>query len=149
MLRTRLTLKPGRPGTLEMLERYGSKLVCVRYRYDDELGLRYKTVELIVDEKRWTPPHTPHRLTDLVEVRLDYREASLREALKLMGAKYQSATRTWRVAYAVVAALRISSRIIPTIPGSSTDIPLSIAQDNSVSTAAAPNNPGDDDTHSI
>ena len=55
-MRTRLTLKPGRPGTKKLLAEYGSKLVCVRYRYDEELQTRCKTVELI---KRKSPGPTP------------------------------------------------------------------------------------------
>lgn len=116
MLRTRLTLKPGRSGTRDLVEQYGSKLVCVRYRYDDELGIRYKTVELIVDEKPWTPPTAHHRPTDLVHVRIDANEHPLRDALKLLGGRYQYATSTWLIAYAAATALRITDRIIALPP---------------------------------
>ena len=51
MMRTRLTLKPGQPGTKSLLARYGKSLVCVRYRYDEQTRQRVKTVELIVDRK--------------------------------------------------------------------------------------------------
>jgi hypothetical protein len=30
----RLTRRPGQPGTKKFVERYGERLVCVRYRYD-------------------------------------------------------------------------------------------------------------------
>jgi hypothetical protein len=50
MNRTRLIRQPGQPGTKRLVEQYGSKPVCVRYRSDDEAGKRYKTVELIVEE---------------------------------------------------------------------------------------------------
>jgi len=116
MLRTRLTLKPGRSGTRDLVEQYGSKLVCVRYRYDDELGIRYKTVELIVDEKPWTPPAAHHRPTDLVHVRIDANEHPLRDALKLLGGRYQYPTHTWLIAYAAATALRITDRIIAISP---------------------------------
>ena len=46
----RLTLAPGKRGTLGLVREYGDRLVCVRYRYDKVAGRRYKTVELIVDE---------------------------------------------------------------------------------------------------
>ena len=111
MLRTRLTLKPGRSGTRDLVEQYGSKLVCVRYRYDDELGIRYKTVELIVDEKPWTPPTSHYKPTDLVHVRLEPHESRLRDALKLLGGRYQRDTDTWLIAYAATTALRITDRI--------------------------------------
>lgn len=116
MLRTRLTLKPGRSGTHDLVEQYGSKLVCVRYRYDDELGIRYKTVELIVDEKPWTPPTAPHNPTDLVHVRIAPTETRLADALKLLGGRYHRDTNTWLIAYAATTALRITNRITPISP---------------------------------
>lgn len=47
--KTEKTLKPGDNGTKKMGAKYGWKLVKVRYRYDREKKLRYKTVELIED----------------------------------------------------------------------------------------------------
>ena len=55
MNRTRLIRQPGQPGTKRLVEQYGPKLVCVRYRYDAEAGKRYKTVELIVEESNYSP----------------------------------------------------------------------------------------------
>src|SRR2546428_4074420 len=52
-MRAQVTLQPGRKGTKRLLEQYGAKLVCVRYRYNEERRLRYKTVELIVEETPW------------------------------------------------------------------------------------------------
>ena len=49
---TRASIKPGRPGTIKLYEKYGDDLLVVRYRYNRKLGLRYKTVELIVDVKK-------------------------------------------------------------------------------------------------
>lgn len=49
-MRTRLTLIPGQNGTKSLLERYGDRLVCVRYRYDEKKEKRYKNVELIFEE---------------------------------------------------------------------------------------------------
>jgi hypothetical protein len=46
---TRLTLRPGQSGTKKLLERYGERLVRVRYLYDEASGRRLKTVELIVE----------------------------------------------------------------------------------------------------
>lgn len=53
MLRTRLTVRPPRSGTKRLVEEFGDRLLCVRYRYDDERHVRLKTVELIVDEVPW------------------------------------------------------------------------------------------------
>lgn len=54
-MRTRLKLKPGQRGTKKLQALYGDRLVCVRYRYDAEHGRRLKTIELIVEEKEWSP----------------------------------------------------------------------------------------------
>ncbi len=52
-MRVRLTLKPGQTGTKGPLARYGMRLVCVRYRYDEQTHQRVKTVELIEDRTDW------------------------------------------------------------------------------------------------
>ena len=52
-METRLTRRPGQAGTKKYIERYGEKLVCVRYRYDSANGRRHKTVELIVETVPW------------------------------------------------------------------------------------------------
>ncbi len=55
----RLTLQPGQAGTKKLVEEYGDRMVCARYRYDAEKCKRYKTVELIVEESPWAPQSTP------------------------------------------------------------------------------------------
>ena len=49
-MQTRVTLRPGEKGTKALVEEHGDRLVCVRYRYDATARVRYKTVELIVDQ---------------------------------------------------------------------------------------------------
>jgi hypothetical protein len=44
-LRTRLTLRPSQPGTKQLRVQCGERLVCVRYRYDEQRQKRLKTVE--------------------------------------------------------------------------------------------------------
>lgn len=44
------TLRPGDSGTKKLTRRYGERLVCVRYRKDQNSNRRYTTIELIVDE---------------------------------------------------------------------------------------------------
>jgi len=46
MKTAKLTLHPGDRGTTKEMRQYGDKLVCVRYRYDETLQKRFKTVEL-------------------------------------------------------------------------------------------------------
>ena len=54
-LETRLNLQPGQNGTKALVRKYGERLVCVRYRYDQQTGRRYKTVELIEETTPWRP----------------------------------------------------------------------------------------------
>lgn len=55
---TATRLKPGSPGTRRLLQRYGTDLLCVRYRVDHATGKRFTTVEQVVDE-RTGPAATP------------------------------------------------------------------------------------------
>jgi hypothetical protein len=121
MLRTRVTLKPGRPGTKKLLAEYGSKLICVRYRYDDERKTRCKTIEIVIDEIPWPPSHRPPSLrpTDEVDIRLTYDERALREAVKHHGGRWNPQTKTWTIEYSDALALRLTDRIVspPPLPG--------------------------------
>ena len=72
-MRTLKTLKPGQKGTKELLTRYGTSLLCIRYRYDETTGERVKTVELIVRRSRscsGTTSGTTGRLPDSPSRRL-------------------------------------------------------------------------------
>ena len=41
-MQSRSKLKPGQKRTKKLVELYGSRLVCVRYRYDEGLQKRFK-----------------------------------------------------------------------------------------------------------
>ncbi len=77
-MQIKATLKPGRNGTKQLLDRYGDQLVCVRYRYDKARQKRLTTVELIVDEQDLLPNILipPDRL---VYIRIGYGKVELRE----------------------------------------------------------------------
>ena len=55
-METRATRRPGEKGTRKLAERYGDRLLYVRYRYDRETNTRVTTVELIVDRRPAAPP---------------------------------------------------------------------------------------------
>lgn len=50
-----VTLRPGARGTIKLVQQYGDQLICVRYRYNLDTRTRIKTIELIIDEKKWIP----------------------------------------------------------------------------------------------
>ncbi len=80
-MNTKLTLKPGQRGTKKLLKKYGNRLVCVRYRYDEEKKLRYKTAELVVDVTSWLPggdaPDNADIPQDVEEFNIPEREDTL------------------------------------------------------------------------
>ena len=105
MLRTRLTLTPGANGTKKLVERYGERLVCVRYRYDAERGRRLKTVELIEEECPWMPAAAIYLL------KIRYDEVALREALKREGARWSAERKMWMARGEVVRRLQLKGRV--------------------------------------
>jgi len=52
---TKATLRPGQKGTKALTKKYGERLICVRYKFDQETGRRYTTVELIEEETDCQP----------------------------------------------------------------------------------------------
>ena len=117
VFKTLLTRRAGAPGTKRLLREHGDRLVCVRYRYDDELGERLKTVELIVERLRLDRSARRGRREsggDPVEIRLSRGEDLLRRAILLAGAKYEAGTGRWRMSRATAASLGLTDRIIRT-----------------------------------
>ena len=52
-MKVKRILHPGQPGTKKLVKKYGDKMLCVRYRYDEDKMMMYKTIEIIIDEKPW------------------------------------------------------------------------------------------------
>jgi len=112
-METRLTLRPGQSGTKKLLERYGERLVRVRYLYDPQAGRRLKTVELIVESVAWHPrPRHPRRRDDeIVAVRIAFQETELRERAKRLGAVWRPAQKLWEIAWRDAKRLGIADRV--------------------------------------
>ena len=113
-METRLTLRPGMPGTKKLLARYGERLVCVRYLYDEARGRRLKTVELVIDEAPWRGrPRRPRRNDhDLVGVRIAWDDTELRIAVKKAGAICRPRQKLWEISWDAVRALGIGHRVV-------------------------------------
>jgi hypothetical protein len=113
-VQTRLTLRPGKPGTKRLVARYGDRLVCVRYLYDEEHSRRLKTVELVVEEKPWRGRARRPRRDDheLVDVRIEWRETELRTAVKKAGAMWRPKRRLWEMPWRVVRVLSLEHRVV-------------------------------------
>jgi hypothetical protein len=92
-METRLTLRPGQNGTKKLVERYGERLIRVRYLYDPQTQRRLKTVELVVESVPWRPRmrHPRRRDDEIVAVRIAFSESDLRERAKRLGAVWRPA----------------------------------------------------------
>lgn len=106
MLRTRLTLTPGANGTKKLVEQYGERLICVRYRYDSKRRKRIKTVELIEEESEWIAPGA------IYLVKIGFEEASLREKIKSTGARWNRERKVWMTTGQVVRSLELQDRVV-------------------------------------
>lgn len=113
-METRLTLRPGQPGTLKRLERFGERPLRVRYRYDAVTGRRLKTVELIVETRPWTPRPRRLRRTDdhIVCVRIRWDETSLRERARNLGGVWRAAQRVGELPARAVKRLGLTGRVV-------------------------------------
>jgi len=112
-VKTRLTLRPGQNGTKKLQDKYGDRLLAVRYRYDPVRRIRIKTVEIIEEEFPWSPPLPAGRSPDeLVFVQLGYAEVGLRNQVKAAGGIWKPERKLWRVPLSIVFALGLESRIV-------------------------------------
>ena len=113
-METRLTLRPGTPGTKKLVARYGERLVCVRYLYDETCGRRLKTVELVIEEApRRGRARKPRRQDhDLVAVRIAWDETDLRIAVKKAGAIWRPRQRLWELSWEAVRTLGNAHRVV-------------------------------------
>ena len=115
---TKTTLRPGQKGTKGLAKKYGDRLVCVRYKYDQETGRRYTTVELIEEETDWqndrkagdlqAPVPVPQRLA----IRVEYWETDLREKVKAAGGIWRPQQKLWEMRYEDVVALGLEPRVV-------------------------------------
>lgn len=110
-MRIGLNIKPGRSGTKKLVAMYGERLVCVRYRYDEERKKRYKTVELIIEEVAWEPPHKLYKDDEIVSVELRAKEEDLRRKVLRAGGKWNAMRKAWQIRYDRAIKLGLKSRI--------------------------------------
>ncbi len=110
-MQIKTTLTPGQNGTKQLLKEYGNQLVRVRYRYDKASSRRYKTVELIVDEKEWIPGVNTQP-DQQVLIRVGYGEMDPREKVKAAGGYWDAKNKAWNVAHSWVMRMGLDKRII-------------------------------------
>jgi hypothetical protein len=123
-METRVTLRPGEKGTKALMAEYGHRLICVRYRYDAAARVRYKTVELVVEQVPWDPgehaidPHgQPGRPPSLVGVRVAYEDRALQQKIRQLGGRWVRERRLWVLPLAAAKRLGLEDRLLPVPDG--------------------------------
>jgi hypothetical protein len=81
-----------------LVEQFGDKLLCVRYRYDEKRQVRMKTVEIVVEERPCKPP-LRYRDQDIVAVMVPFTRKTLRDRLKAAGGRWDPEEKLWRVTF--------------------------------------------------
>jgi hypothetical protein len=100
-------------GTKKLVQKYGHRLLAVRYRYDAAARRRIKTVELLEEELPWDPtPIPPANSAALRLVRIAYHETELRDRAKAAGARWQPDRKLWCMTHAAVLALGLEARAV-------------------------------------
>ena len=97
-------LAPGAAGTRRWLARFGSALVCVRYRQDASRNRRYTTVELVVDERPGNPSCSL--------VRIGYQETLLRQQVKAAGGAWDAQRKLWSLPRTAIRSLDLEERVV-------------------------------------
>ncbi|MBF0102642.1 MAG: hypothetical protein HQK77_17205 [Desulfobacterales bacterium] len=111
-MEARLTLKPGQKGTKKLLEQYGDRLICVRYKYDKEKKKRYKTIELIIDETDWEPPVNNAINDAIVGIKVSYDEKEIQEQLRNEGGLWDRQKKLWFIKHEKVIKMGLEQRIV-------------------------------------
>jgi len=135
-MRTRLTLHPDQDGAKQLRDRYGERLVCVRYRYDETTKERWKTVELIIEKSAWEPPPPRWQEDTLVALQVAAPEREVRQQVKAAGGKWNPRRVVWELSYGQVIALGLTDRIVTTAEGEEKDghLPVERSRKESPST---------------
>jgi len=113
--RTRVVkrLSPTQAGALKLARRYGSALICVRYRHDATAQRRYTTIELIVDEAPIVPRGKPD---DKVAVRIAHDQPTLRSRAYARGAICDAKSGLWLMPRQLAKELQLTGCIVKVVP---------------------------------
>jgi hypothetical protein len=85
--------------------------VCVRYRYDETTKERWKTGELISEQRAWEPPPLRWAADTVVAVQVAATERAVRQRVKAAGGKGNPRQLVWELSSGQVQTLRLTDRI--------------------------------------
>ena len=84
----------------------------MRHRYDEQQKKRFKTMEVIVEEREWEPCSPQHAADSLVCLRVAWPEVEVWRQVKRAGGKWHPQHGVWELRYDRVVALRLEERIV-------------------------------------
>ena len=108
-----VTLRPGARGTIQRVRKYGEKVMFVRYRYIAPIQTRYKTVELIIDERPWIPQNTP---VEFLSLYIEEEEEDVKHCILTHGGRWDEDRQLWLLPTYKVHMLGMEHRVIPDFP---------------------------------
>lgn len=118
-MRTLKTLRPGQKGTRELMTRFGSSLLRVRYRYDENTRERLKTVELVIQRRCRKRPAASRpssrnnaAMSRKVASRIGWREVDLRRRVKSAGGRWDPTRKVWVLQRDFAERLDLLCRIV-------------------------------------
>jgi hypothetical protein len=103
---------PGKPGTKQALDKYGDRLLCVRYRIDPHKSLKYKTVELIEKEIPYKRKSYRIPVNKKLNIRIFANELNLRRIVKEAGGRWNAHKQVWQLPYRDIKNLGLENRIV-------------------------------------
>lgn len=102
-------LNPGDPGTKKYLDKYGDRLVSIRYRL--EKNERITTVELI-ENRKTVVSKTEYPHNKKVFLKIKYDEYEMREKVKKYGGIWDLEKKLWKTDYKTAKELKMTDRIV-------------------------------------
>ena len=105
-------VKVGDVGTKHLAEKYGDKLLCVRYIYDPETKTRIKTVELIEEIHSWNPKTKRIPWNKIMHLKVEYGESHIGRLIRSSGGNWNKEKMYWELQYREVISLGLENRII-------------------------------------
>lgn len=104
--------RAGQPGTKKYIKIYGEDFVCLRYKHDYKKKKKYKTIELCVETKDWSPPVKDNYRYRRVYIQINVQEKNLKEQIKAAGGIWNGEKKLWKVPIEVVWELNLEDRIV-------------------------------------
>jgi hypothetical protein len=106
-------LAPDQDGAKKLARRFGGALVCVRYRQDPALGLRYTTVELLVEQAQ-LPTARARNTVAFVHIRHIDRAGKTQALAE--GATWDAKKQAWRMSLESAQRLGLADAVLEKHP---------------------------------